>query len=245
MLTFRNFACVVAVVLAAMAAAVAQEPESTTTPVPRTGKFWVDRHEAINAEAKARAGNVDLLFVGDSITHMWDVTLVPKFGSGKVVWDQYYVPRKAFNTGISGDGTEHVLWRLDHGNIDGISPKLAVVMIGTNNNPSSAQEIGDGIVAVVNRLREKLPQTKILLLAIFPRGEKPNELREKLAEASRQASRVADGNWVHYLDIGDAFLDDDGTLPADVMPDYLHPNEKGYWIWAEAMESKVKELMGE
>lgn len=245
MFAWRGFVC--AAVLAGLVSglATAQEPASTTTPAPRTGKFWIDRQEAINAEAKARAGNVDLLFVGDSITHIWDVTIVPKIGNGKAVWDQYYVPRKAFNTGLSGDGTEHVLWRLDHGNIDGISPKLAIVMIGTNNNPSSAKEIGDGIVAVVNKLREKLPQTKVLLLAIFPRGEKPNEMREKLAEASRQASRVADGKWVHYLDIGDAFLDDDGTLPADVMPDYLHPNEKGYRIWAEAIESKVKELMGE
>jgi len=251
MSAFQRVSVRVAIALAAVGlwssawVTVAQQPASTTTPVSRSSKFWTDRQDEINAAVKANAGNVDLLFVGDSITHCWDVQVIPKISSGKVVWDQYYEPRKALNTGLAGDGTEHVLWRLDHGNVDGISPKLAVVMIGTNNSPRTAQEIGDGIVAVVNKLREKLPKTKVLLLAIFPRSEKPDELREKLAEASRLASRVADGNWVHYLDIGDAFLDDDGTLPAEIMPDYLHPNEKGYRIWAEAMESKIKELLGE
>jgi lysophospholipase L1-like esterase len=226
-----------------MESAAAQE--STTTPAQRPLKFWTLRQDALNEEARERAGAVDLLFVGDSITHFWTVSLMPKIGSGKVVWDQYYANRKAFNTGIAGDGAEHVLWRLEHGNIDGLSPKLAVVMIGTNNYEHMAQEIADGMVAVVNTLREKLPQTKVLLLAIFPRDEKPDETREKLAEASRLASRVADGTWVHYLDIGNAFLEKDGTLSADVMPDFLHPNEKGYRIWAEALEGKIKELMGE
>ena len=114
------------------------------------------------------------------------------------------------NLGIGGDRTQHVLWRLDNGNIEGIKPKVAVLMIGTNNsngNDNTAEEIADGIKAIVEKLREELPETKVLLLAVFPRGEKPNPQREKNAKASEMASKLADGKKVHYLDIGPKFLE--------------------------------------
>lgn len=220
---------------------------SAVTPVARDmGRFsewWVPRHEAIVERAKQ--GNVDLLFIGDSITHFWEDSPIWR-ESGQAVWDQYYARRKPLNLGFAGDQTGHVLWRLDHGEVDGISPKLAIVMIGTNNfRSNTAEEIADGIEAVVKKLREKLPNTKVLLLAIFPRGEKPGPDREKLAKASELASRVADGDMVHYLDIGKHFLDGEGNIPKDVMPDFLHPNAKGYAIWAEVIEPMVKKLMGE
>lgn len=215
--------------------AIAQN--TAVEPVPRDREGWMDRHEAMNA--RIAQGNVDLIFVGDSITQGWE-------GAGKDTWDQYYAHRNAANLGISGDRTEHVLWRLDNGNIDGIAPKLAVVMIGTNNHQANtAEEIGAGVVAVVEKLRAELPETKVLLLAIFPREETPGQWRAKLAEANRIASEVADGEMVHYLDIAPFFLEPDGTLPEDVMPDFLHPNEAGYAIWARAIEPKVAELMGE
>ena len=135
-----------------------------TTPAPRNDAWWQQRHESMNARVKK--GNVDLIFIGDSITHGWE-------GGGKDVWQQFYGNRNAVNLGIGGDQTCHVLWRLDHGNIDGISPKLAVIMIGTNNAGNAAQsaeQIAAGVKAIVDKLRTKLPQTKILLLAIFPRG---------------------------------------------------------------------------
>jgi beta-glucosidase len=150
--------------------------------------------------------------------------------------------------GFGGDRTEHVLWRLDHGEIDGISPKLAVLMIGTNNSNGddyTAEEIADGIKAICCKLRQKLPKTKILILRIFPRGEQPSLQRDKNSTASRLASRIADGKMIHYLDINDNFLFKDGTLSKDIMPDLLHPNTRGYKIWAEAIEPVVAELMGE
>lgn len=224
------------------------QTHSAVTPVPREGDFWMARHNEINQ--RIAMGNVDLLFVGDSITHWWeqrtgrDGNVV---AGGQAVWDQYYAPRNAANIGIAGDQTQHVLWRLENGNIDGIAPRVSVVMIGTNNSrANTAEEIADGIVAVVDKLTKSLPETKVLLLAIFPRGEQPDERREKLAQASElAAARVADGERVHYMDIGDAFLAEDGSLPASVMPDFLHPNEAGYRIWAEQIEAKLTELLGE
>ena len=200
--------------------------------------WWGKRHyEVLDQVAD---GDVDLIMVGDSITHSWE-------NSGKAMWAKYYAPRNAVNVGFSGDRTQHVLWRFDHGEIDGISPKLAVLMIGTNNSngeDNTAEEIADGIKAICAEMRAKLPKTKILILAIFPRGEGPSPQREKNAKASKLASQIADGNKVFCLDINDKFLEDDGTLPKDIMPDLLHPNKKGYEIWAEAMEPTIQKLMG-
>jgi lysophospholipase L1-like esterase len=215
------------------------ETHAAVRPVQRDGRairWWTQRHETVNRRLKK--GKVDMLFVGDSITHGWE-------GPGRDVWKQYYVKRNAVNMGIGGDRTEHVLWRLDNSYLKKISPKLAVVMIGTNNSNDddyTAEEIADGIIAVCERLRCKLPKTKILLLAIFPRGEGPSAQREKNAKASLLASKIADGKMIHYLDIGSSFLSEDGTLSRDIMPDYLHPNKAGYKIWAEAMEPKIAEL---
>jgi beta-glucosidase len=215
------------------------KPNTATDPQPRSDGWWTARHESMNK--RVALGNVDLIFIGDSITHSWE-------GAGKDVWDKYYGKRNAVNLGISGDRTQHVLWRLDHGNIDGIHPKLAVIMIGTNNSngaDNTAEEIGAGITAIVEKLRAKLPETKVLVLAIFPRGEKPGPQREKNAKASEIAARLADNRHVFYLDIGPKFLAPDGTLSKDIMNDFLHPNAKGYEIWAAAIEDKVAELMGE
>ncbi len=215
-----------------------EPPSSATTPAVKPGANFLKQHEAINK--RVAEGNVDLIFVGDSITARWA-------GDGKGVWEKYYAKRNAANLGIGGDRTQHVLWRLEHGNIDGIHPKLAVVMIGTNNSKdNTAEEIGDGIKAIVEKLEEKLPDTKILLLAIFPRAEKPDApQRETNAKASKLASSLGDDKKVFYLDIGDKFLSADGTLSRDIMPDLLHPNAKGYEIWAEAIEPTVAKLMGE
>jgi beta-glucosidase len=212
---------------------------SAVTPVKRTDQWWGPRHDAVNERLKQ--GKVDLLFIGDSITQGWEK-------AGREIWNTYYAPRNAVNMGFSGDRTQHVLWRLDNSNLEGLSPRLAIIMIGTNNskvNDNTAEEIADGIIAVCHRLRTKLPKTKILLLAIFPRNADPSPQRQKNAQASVLASKIADGKMIHYLDINSRFLAKDGLLTRDIMPDYLHPNEAGYKIWAEAIEPKVAELMGE
>lgn len=251
-----------------------RQPDSKNTaviPAPREGS-WMKRHESFNERAKQ--GDVDLVFIGDSITQGWE-------GAGKEAWKKHYGNRKAMNLGIGGDRTQHVLWRLDNGNIDGIKPKLAVVMIGTNNsngNDYTADQIAEGVTAIVNKLRDKLPETKILLLAVFPRGamtdaqiekkvkqnakkskkeveltkeaiadarESTMKQRQKLAAVNQTISKLADNKSVYYLDIGSKFLQSDDSLPDEVMPDYLHLSPKGYEIWAEAIEPKVSELLGE
>ncbi|MGA2915727.1 MAG: platelet-activating factor acetylhydrolase IB subunit [Sedimentisphaerales bacterium] len=214
---------------------------AAVTPAPRNDQdWWMPRHNAILERIKK--GNVDLIMIGDSITHYWEEP-------GKQVWDQYYAKRNAVNMGFSGDKTEHVLWRLQNGEIDGINPKLAVLMIGTNNSDGdyyTAEQIADGIKAIVCQLRTKLPNTKVLILAIFPRGEKPSPQRQKNEQASELASKIADNKWIYYLDINSKFLEKDGfTLSKKIMPDLLHPQQKGYKIWAQAMEPTIIKLMGE
>ena len=206
-------------------------------PVPREGKGWNDRHAKMNH--RVAQGNVDMLLIGDSITHAWET-------GGKGVWDKYYAPRNAVNLGIGGDCTQHVLWRLDNGNIKGISPKLAMLMIGTNNSgANSPEEIADGVKAIVAKLRKKLPATKVLILAIFPCGASDADPRRQVnMKANKIIARLADGDMVSYLDIGDAFLADDRTLSKKVMPDLLHLTPASYKTWAEAVEPAVAKVMG-
>ncbi len=223
---------------AASATSVAQDkPNDAVVPVPRDGN-WMKRHDSFNERVKK--GNVDLLLIGDSITQGWE-------GSGKAAWEKYYTPRNAVNLGIGGDRTQHVLWRLDNGNIEGLAPKAAVLMIGTNNSgTNSSAQIAEGVEAIVKKLRTKLPKTKILVLAIFPRGADANDAKRKInIGANEKIAKLADGEMVHYLDISGKFLNEDGTLSKEVMPDLLHLNEKSYATWATAIEPKVKELMGE
>lgn len=220
-------------------AVVAGQKQHTAVEPDHRHSWWTLRNDAVNERVKQ--GNVDLLMIGDSITHSWE-------GGGKKYWDKYYAPRNAVNMGFSGDRTQHVLWRLEHGHLEGISPKLAVLMIGTNNSngkDNTAEEIADGIIAICEKLRTKCPRMKVLILAIFPRSPEPSDQRQKNAKASLLASKIADDEMIHYLDINEKFLTKDGFLTKKIMPDYLHPNEAGYGIWAEAIESKVAELMGE
>jgi len=224
-------------VLAGLGHAFSQTTNTAAVPVPMTKPGWMERHESMNT--KAKQGNIDLIYIGDSIVQRYE-------GVGKPVWDHYYAPRKALNLGISGDRTQHVIWRLDHGNIDGISPKLAIVMIGQNNGGhNTAPEIAEGVTEVVKRIRAKLPSTKILLLGIFQRREKPTPERAVLAEANETISKLADSSTIYYMDINSVFVQPDGTIPSSLMPDFEHPSELGFKRWAEAIEAKVAELMGD
>jgi lysophospholipase L1-like esterase len=217
----------------------APKQSSTTTPVARPGEWWAKRQEQINANV--RKGDAQLLMIGDSITQGWE-------GKGAhEVWQKYYGNRHAVNLGIGGDQTQHVLWRLDHGNADGIHPKLAVLMIGTNNSGSNTPEqIAAGVKAIVEKLRSSLPATKVLVLAIFPRGANSQNASRKVNEAANEIiSKLADNQNVFYLDIGKKFLKEDGTLTKDIMPDLLHLSPQGYEIWASSIEPTVARLMAE
>lgn len=209
-------------------------------PAPQDAGWWMARHQAVLA--RVRQGDVDLLMIGDSITQGWN-------GEGQGVWERYYGRRRAVNLGFDSDRTEQVLWRLEHGEIDGLHPKAAVVMIGTNNTGTRMdppEQTAAGVRAIVKLLRAQLPGMKILLLGIFPRGATPADPLRRLNGAINDRLReMADGQNLYYLDLGSLFLDDAGRLAREVMPDLLHPHEQGYRIWAEGMEERLKVLLGE
>ncbi|WP_411845945.1 sulfatase/phosphatase domain-containing protein [Roseibacillus persicicus] len=208
-------------------------------PVDRNQEdWWKKRQKAKNKQA-AEAKH-DLIFIGDSITQGWE-------GKGKAVWEKFYGDRKALNLGFSGDRTEHVLYRLDRGNLRGQqNAKAAVIMIGTNNTGHSQQdpvETADGISRIVSIVRARCPKAQILLLGVFPRGEQPDHPMRKLnVEINKLIAKHDGTERVHFLDIGETFLDENGVLPKSVMPDSLHLNEESYQLWAEAIEPKLKEL---
>ena len=213
------------------------KPNDAVVPAAKEGN-WMKRHESFNERVKK--GNVDLLLIGDSITQAWE-------GPGKKAWEEFYAKRNAVNLGIGGDRTQHVLWRQEPGSIDGPKPMAAVIMTGTNNSGSNTSEqIAEGVKAIVDKLKEKLPETKVLVLAIFPRGANKDDARRKVNEgANALIAKLADDKQVFFLDIGAKFLKEDGTLSKEVMPDLLHLNEASYRTWAEAIEPKVAQLMGE
>jgi lysophospholipase L1-like esterase len=205
-------------------------------PVPREGG-WVKRHESFLERAKQ--GEVNVLFLGDSITQGWE-------GSGKEVWKEHFEPLKAANFGIGGDRTQHVLWRITEGKeLEGIQPKVCVLMIGTNNLGSNTNEqIVEGISAIVKELTTRRPNMKVLLLGVFPRGMKADDKnRDRIKQINQQIAKLDDGKQVRFLDIGDKFLEKDQSLSKDIMPDFLHLSKKGYQIWAEAIQQPLGELL--
>ncbi|PYF79998.1 MULTISPECIES: GDSL-type esterase/lipase family protein [Marinomonas] len=203
--------------------------------------WWLPRHEEKLA-LKETMGQVDLVFLGDSITQAWEK-------EGAEVWDVFYGPRRALNLGFNGDKTENVLWRLAHGEVDNIQPKLLVLLIGTNNSGHRLDKPEDtalGIKQILSLLMEKLPQTKILLLAIFPRSAKPTQKLRVLNDKVNQIiSTYADNEKIFFADINRVFLDSDGLLTSDVMNDFLHPNASQYQIFAETIEPYIIELMAD
>lgn len=223
------------------------KPVIDQAPMDAHSYDWMARHNAVVDRVKQ--GHVDLLLIGDSITHMWGG--VPDeqaiHGRGDFLWDKYFGSRNAVNLGFGWDRTQHVLWRFEHGEIDGIHPKVAVVMIGTNNmGTNTTDDIVTGIDTIVSQLRHRLPKTKILLLGIFPRDPKPDTpSRKQIAEVNERISVLGKEKGITYLDLGSKFLQADGTISTDIMPDYLHPSQKGYDIWAKAMEPTLAKLFGD
>jgi len=208
---------------------------------------WLEFHKQEIADAKK--GPVDLVLLGDSITEQW----TSKAGKGKPVYDKYIAPLNAANFGIGGDRTQNVLWRLQNGALDGLNPKVIMLMIGTNSTKDNvpgqddnpASEIVDGVKAVVKLLREQKPDAKILLLGIFPRDEKPGmKKRVKVAEVNKEIAKLDDGKNIRYMDIGDRFLEKDGTISRAVMPEFLHLSEEGYNRWAQAVLPTLREMLG-
>src|ERR1017187_6574096 len=218
--------------------APAAHENTAIIPVPRTGSI-TNRQSLVLQRAKEHPGNYDIEFIGDSITQGWE-------GRGSNVWRQYYGKRKVINLGVSGDRTQHVLWRFEQGQLDGVKAKVAVVMIGTNNSnkdDNTEADILEGVTAIVQQIRTRQPDTKVLLLGIFPRGKTFSPQRGKIVEVNQALALLDDGKHIFYFDFGSEFLENDGSISKNIMPDALHPNEAGYRIWANAMEPKLQQLL--
>jgi len=222
-------------------APVKAAPQPADVAAPKLGKdgapqaTFMKMHESFLKRGKD--GKIGVLFLGDSITEGWA-------GKGKDVWTKTYGALDPANVGIGGDQTQHVLWRIDNGELDGISPRVVVLMIGTNNIGYPAEDIARADTKIVEEIHQKLPDTKLLLLGIFPRAAAASDPRRaKIKAVNAELAKLDDGSKTRYLDIGDKFLSPDGSLSKDIMPDYLHPNAKGYQIWADAMQPLLDEMM--
>jgi lysophospholipase L1-like esterase len=213
-------------------AAKPRTPDDAITPAPRDPK-WVKRHEGFVKDSAAHKDS-QLIFVGDSITDGW---------RGRPSFKSNYGKYDPIDLGLSGDRTEHVLYRLENGEIEGLHPKVAVVMIGTNNSGNDKPEwIAAGVAKIVEDLHTKLPDTKVLLLAIFPRGAKNSPARSVVNQTNVLLAKLDAPN-TKYLDIGASFLDENGEISKEIMKDLLHPTDKGYDIWAKAMQPTLDDLM--
>ncbi|MBQ6828324.1 MAG: GDSL family lipase [Thermoguttaceae bacterium] len=185
-------------------------------------------------------GNVDLLWIGDSITHGWE-------GAGKDVWEKYYGDMKAINLGIGGDQTQHVLWRIENYDWSKVNPKLAVLLIGVNNTWSRDRQPADialGNRRIVTKLHSLFPEMKIIVLKIFPCTSRPDQQAEIDKINALMPYAVRDLDYVELIDIGKVFLNEDGVLTKDVMPDLLHPNAVGYESWGAALDATIKAKLG-
>jgi lysophospholipase L1-like esterase len=218
---------------------------TAVVPVPRSFPTnWMSQHETFVARAKQ--GGIDLLFIGDSITAGWQWD-----GWGLNVWNKYYAPRHAADFGIGYNRTQNVLWQIENGELDGIHPKVVVLLIGTNNAGNedngkprnTTPEIVEGVTAIVKEVSVKLPQSKLLLIGVFPRGHKDDPIRVQVKEINSQLAKLDDGKTVRFLDINSKLIAPDGTISENFRSDLLHPKEQGYKIWADAMQGTLDEML--
>jgi len=220
---------------------------SEANPAAKKLNRDIDRHKEFLKRIEKSKGEGDVIFLGDSITHGWE---------GQKAWKEHFGALKPVNLGIGGDQTGHVLWRITEGKeLEHLNPKVAVIMIGTNNTGAhSAKQIAGGIKAIVEELKKQKPSIKILVLGVFPRGNRADADKEtKTVPAAKLAKKIPainaiiagldDGKTVFYKDIGKQFLDKNGGLSADIMPDYLHLTPKGYDIWGRAIKGDIQKLL--
>lgn len=216
----------------------APKPRHAEDAVTPAFRVPADRQAAFLERGKDK--KIQLVFLGDSITDFWSTT-------GRPVWDKYYAGYDAADFAVQGETTSHTLKHIEGGILDGLSPRVVVILIGTNNigrYPDEKPEwAAAGVAKIVQTVHGKVPGAKIILLALFPRDDKEKSLRSRVAAVNAIISKETLGPEVHYLDIGARFLDSQGNLPPEIFPDGLHPTEKGYQIWAEAMQPVLDPLM--
>jgi lysophospholipase L1-like esterase len=222
----------------ALADASAAEPRYGNSRFFRFHADFLDR---------GRAGPVGLLFLGDSITHAWD--------RHPEIWEKAWGDYDPANFGHGGDQTQHIIWRISQGELDNIRPKVVVLLIGTNNiHHYDAPEIVTAQRKIVGMIHDKLPEAKVLLLAVFPRGPRINGRGEvedheqhmrKINAINAELATMDNGDSLRYLDLGPKFMSADGTIATAIMPDQLHLSAAGYEIWVEGMKPLVDEMMAE
>lgn len=208
-------------------------PAPRLTRVGDVDQNWMQAHE--NNVAQAKQGGLDVLFIGDSITAGWK--------SYPEVWEKYFGAYKAARFAYGGDRTQHVLWRLTNGELDGPAPKAVVLLIGTNNIGAAPEPVAQGVRAIVELIKEKQPKTKVLLLGVFPRGVSYHDGGRRFTrELNTHLAKLADGETVRYLDLTQTFLRE-SELPLELFPDRLHLSREGYAVWGEAMAPALAELL--
>lgn len=236
-------------------APIQTEVKSGNTAIIPTPKIendfydWYQRHEQVKEQIKKQP--VDLVFIGDSITHMFGGLPLSSIVHGGAVWDTYYGGLNVVNMGFGWDRTQNVLWRLKNGEFEGIQPKVAVLLIGTNNltgtenaRENSPAEITEGIAAICETIHAKAPKCRILLLGVFPRS--PEKLVKPIREINRRIARLDAKEYITFMDFGRKIADKNGLPLKDYMfEDGVHPNEKGYQVWAESIDSTLKKLLSE
>lgn len=220
-----------------------QDGRLALTPADKLGQsWWKERHEKVLAELKR---DPQLILIGNSILHTLDEADREK------VWSEYLDKYRAVNMGFSGDRTENVIWRLQNGELEGIQPRVALLLIGTNNTDGNhylhitpPEELSAAIWKICRIIREKLPHTEILLMGILPYGYKPN-YRDNINKMTNRIIRdfPQRNPHIHYMDIGHIYLDESGKVRKDLMPDFLHPNAEGHMLMFEALMPEISKLM--
>lgn len=220
-------------------------PSAAAVPEVRTLESWVKGHESFAARSKK--GDVDVLFLGDSLTARWEV-------EGKNAWTGLPSGWKSAHYGLGGDRTQNLLWRIGAGReLAGIDPKVIVLLIGTNNiGGDSPAEIAAGVKAILSELRKQKPKSHVLLLGLLPRLGKPVATADKDVPPENLHPKVAainarlapfDDDAVTFVDVGPKILDGDGKMPRSAMPDYLHLSAEGYAAFAAALRRPVDDLL--
>jgi lysophospholipase L1-like esterase len=216
----------------------ATHKNSAIIPKPRKGRI-ATRQALVLQRAKDNQGDCDVELIGDSITQGWE-------RGGQKAWHDHFGNIKVLNFGVYGDEIQNVLWRIAQGQLDGIKPKVAIVLIGTNNsngNSNTPEEIVEGIQAIVNEIHKRQPGTKVLVLGVFPRGTPTSPERSKVEHVDQLLAHLDDEKTDYYMDLGSIFLGSDNLVSKDLVSDGIHPNAAGYELWAKTMEPKLKELL--
>ena len=242
----------------ALVAAVSAQTTPADQPVPRSDQNSRIAHEQLLA--KARSGRIDVYFSGDSITRRWGATDYPDLLAN---WTKNFFGWNAANFGWGADSTQHILWRLQNGELDDVHPKVIVLLAGTNNvgntvtpnggtagnrvppegDAAKVEDISRGIKAILDTMRAKAPQATIILTAIFPRNDNM-AVMPTINQINARIATFADGKTIRFLNINDRLADPSGRLLDGMMADRLHPSVLGYQVWADALKPLFTELLG-